>query len=93
MTYRHILKEESEGVEKVIKALAYQYKQHPRRSKLQTELEYFRNNRSRMRYAEHLAENLPIGSGVVEAACKTLVTQRMKCSGMRWRTQPEAKEF
>ena len=38
-----------------------------------------------MRYAEQLANNLPIGSGVVEAACKTLVTQRMKCSGMRWR--------
>jgi hypothetical protein len=27
---------------------------------------------------------IPIGSGVVEAACKTLVAQRMKCSGMRW---------
>ena len=84
-TYRHILKEEPGGIEKVIKALAYQYKQHPRRSKLKTELEYFRNNRARMQYAEHLSQNLPIGSGVIEAACKTLVTQRMKCSGMRWR--------
>lgn len=84
-TYRHILKEEPEGVEKVIKALAYQHRQHPRRSKLKTELEYFRSNRQRMKYAEHLSRNLPIGSGVIEAACKTLVTQRMKCSGMRWR--------
>ncbi len=84
-TYRHILKDEPAGVEKVIKALAYQHKQHPRRSKLKTELEYFRNNRARMNYAEHLSHNLPIGSGVIEAACKTLVTQRMKCSGMRWR--------
>ena len=84
-TYRHILKEEPDGVEKVIKALAYQHSQHPRRTKLKTELEYFRHNRSRMNYAELLSHNLPIGSGVVEAACKTLVTQRMKCSGMRWR--------
>ena len=84
-TYRHILKEEPGGIEKVIKALAYQHKHHPRRAKLKTELEYFRNNRSRMRYAEHLSHNLPIGSGVIEAACKTLVTQRMKCSSMRWR--------
>ena len=38
-----------------------------------------------MRYAQAQAQNLPIGSGVVEAACKTLATERMKRSGMRWR--------
>ena len=38
-----------------------------------------------MRYAELKARHLPIGSGVVEAACKTLATQRLKRSGMRWR--------
>ena len=37
-----------------------------------------------MDYTRLCAENLPIGSGVVEAACKTLVTQRMKRSGQRW---------
>ncbi len=39
-----------------------------------------------MRYQQVLAKNLPIGSGVVEACCKTLVTQRLKRSGMRWQT-------
>ena len=38
-----------------------------------------------MRYADTQARHLPIGSGVVEAACRTLVTQRLKRSGMRWR--------
>ncbi|OED43983.1 hypothetical protein AB833_02550 [Chromatiales bacterium (ex Bugula neritina AB1)] len=38
-----------------------------------------------MDYAEHIKQNLPIGSGVVEAACKTLVKQRFCRSGMRWK--------
>ncbi|MEO7329580.1 MAG: hypothetical protein ABI193_13455 [Minicystis sp.] len=39
------------------------------------------------RYQEARAQGLPIGSGVVEAACKTLATQRMKLSGMQWGTE------
>jgi len=30
---------------------------------------------------------LPIGSGVTEAACKTLIKQRLACSGMRWKEE------
>ena len=37
-----------------------------------------------MNYAALVKRGLPIGSGVVEAACKTLVAQRLKLSGMRW---------
>ena len=40
--------------------------------------------RDRMRYDECLAEGLPIGSGIIEAGCKNVVGQRMKCTGMRW---------
>ena len=82
---RHILREDLNGAEKVIRALVHLRDRHPRRTKIAKELKYFRRNRHRMNYAELKAKNLPIGSGVVEAACKTLVTQRMKRSGMRWR--------
>ncbi|MGH2609979.1 MAG: hypothetical protein ACRDHF_12945 [Tepidiformaceae bacterium] len=82
---RQVLLEERRGVEKVIRALVHLRDTHPRSRKIETELWYFRRNRHRMRYAQWKAKNLPIGSGVVEAACKTLVTQRMKRSGMRWR--------
>ena len=39
--------------------------------------------RDRMRYDEYLARGLPIGSGRAEAACKTVVGRRLKCTGMR----------
>jgi hypothetical protein len=81
---RFVLKEDPDGVEKVIRSLDYLRKKHPRNERLTKELAYFRKQRDRMRYHQFVAEGLPIGSGVVEAACKTLVTQRLKQSGMRW---------
>ena len=38
-----------------------------------------------MNYAQAQEKKYPIGSGVTEAACKTLVKQRLCCSGMRWK--------
>jgi hypothetical protein len=46
---------------------------------------YFGNNVHRMEYPEYQAEGWHIGSGVVESACKTVVGQRLKGAGMRWR--------
>jgi len=46
---------------------------------------YYTNNKNRMCYAHQLRLNLPIGSGVTEAACKTVVKQRMCISGSRWK--------
>ena len=46
---------------------------------------YFNNYKSKMNYAYHTNNNLPIGSGVTEAACKVLVKQRMCISGSRWK--------
>jgi len=45
---------------------------------------YFRNQHHRMEYPSYRAKGWQIGSGPVEAACKTVVGKRMKGSGMRW---------
>jgi hypothetical protein len=47
---------------------------------------YLRSHAERMNYAGALRKNLPIGSGNVEATCKTLVAVRMKRAGARWKT-------
>ena len=82
--YRHRLRHETDGVGKVIRALRHLCSKHPERERIAQVLGYFRNNRHRMGYAEAKDQGLPIGSGVVEATCKTLVTERLKRSGMRW---------
>ncbi len=55
------------------------------REKLAATLTYFRNNVHRMDYPTYVANGWSIGSGAVESACKTIVGQRLKLSGMRWR--------
>lgn len=81
-----LLKEADDGVEQVIRALKYQRSRARgnKHQRLTAELTYFRNQRHRMHYAEYVRKKLPIASGVMEASCKTLVTQRMKRSGMAW---------
>jgi hypothetical protein len=48
---------------------------------------YFQRNRDRMKYDEYLAKGYPIGSGVVEGACRHLVKDRLERTGMRWRPE------
>ena len=54
------------------------------KEQIQREIDYFDRNRERMRYAEFRRRGLFIGTGVMEAGCKTLIGRRCKQSGMRW---------
>jgi hypothetical protein len=81
---KEVLRDDDGGIDRVIATLRYLRTKHPRSAILRRELKFFQKNRHRMRYVEFVDKGLPIGSGVVEAACKTVVAQRMKQSGMRW---------
>lgn len=80
------LREYDDGVERVIRALKYRAKQVSgnKRKAIEREINYLKKRKDRMRYKRYLAAKLPIGSGVIEATCKTLATERMKRSGMSW---------
>ncbi len=52
--------------------------------KIRTEADYFKRNAERMRYPKFRRQHLFVGSGVIEAGCKTVVASRLKCSGMFW---------
>ncbi len=56
-----------------------------RQEKVDQYLNYFAQRCEYMKYDEYLASGYPIGSGVVEGACRHLVKDRMEQSGMRWR--------
>ena len=82
--YRTILKEDPNGASKLIRAARYRRSITKENPEIELEIKYLQTNRTRMNYFELRQNNLPIGSGVVEAACKNLIGARMKKSGMRW---------
>lgn len=85
---RHWLRERHQGVTQLLRSAT----QHYHRVKLTKAAEkefwkaydYLRDHSRWMAYARYRRQGLPIGSGVTEAACKTVFTQRLKRSGMRW---------
>jgi hypothetical protein len=52
--------------------------------KIRNEADYFQRNAERMRYPQFRRQHLFVGSGVIEAGCKTVVASRLKRSGMFW---------
>jgi hypothetical protein len=71
-------------IEKLLKAVARHRSRAGDFEAVDSAAGYFERNRERMRYAAFREKGFCIGSGVVEAACKTVVAQRMKHSGMFW---------
>jgi hypothetical protein len=70
-----------DGISRAARALPLQ---GIKKEELNTALGYFENNAPRMRYHWFRQCGLFVGSGVVEASCKTIIGQRLKSSGMHW---------
>lgn len=60
------------------------------KEKLKSSITYFENQNTRMKYAGNVENNLPIGSGITEAACKVIIKQRLCRSGMKWKDKGAA---
>ena len=85
--YKRLLRDDLQGVDKVLRSLRHYRKAATIAAHAETLREvitYVENNRHRMDYRRWRDPKRPIGSGVVEAANKTLVTRRMKLSSQRW---------
>lgn len=84
---RHTLRHDSRGVQRVVRRAAQQRRRHGLQGSeadYKTAVGYLARYRHFMDYAARCKAGDPIGSGVTEAGCKVIFTQRMKQSGMRW---------
>lgn len=83
LKHQHLL--DQGQIEKLVGALWALSGTHPTlKPALATEANYFQRNADRMRYPQFRQQGLFVGSGVVEAACKTVIAARLKRSGMFW---------
>lgn len=86
--YRKILLTDNNGAKKIIKSICY-YIQNKKskasaKQNIKTELTFFKRNSEKMNYSYFIRKGWPIGSGPVEAACKSIIKTRLCRSGMRW---------
>lgn len=83
ITSQHLL--DNGQIERLVKRLRKLESENPELAqKLSVEAEYFERNSHRMQYPEFRRLGLFVGSGVVEAGCKTVIGSRLKRSGMFW---------
>jgi hypothetical protein len=72
-------------IEELVAAIRAIHSPHPELlEKIRIEADYFDKNIARMRYPKFRAQHFFIGSGVIEAGCKTIIGSRCKQSGMFW---------
>ena len=88
---RRWLRDRTHGITQVLRS-ASQHQNQQELSKAREEAfldayRFLRKNWRRMQYASYRRQGTPIGSGVTEAGCKTVFTQRLKRSGMSWRKE------
>jgi hypothetical protein len=85
---RHLLRDETRGVQRVLSSAAQYYGMKSwtkAEAKAYSEAYgYLQTHRVEMKYSMYKESGLPIGSGVTEAGCKVVFTQRFKESGMKW---------
>jgi hypothetical protein len=82
---RHQPKLDEGKIEKLVGYLRSREASSPERSEtLRKAAAYFERNAERMRYPEFRRQHLFVGSGVIEAGCKTVIGRRLKQSGMFW---------
>ena len=83
MAHQHLL--DDGKIEKLVAKLRSLSPENPDlAAALRTEANYFERNAERMRYPNFRKQNLFVGSGVIEAGCKTVMGSRLKRSGMFW---------
>jgi hypothetical protein len=83
----HTLKYENGGAKMLLKEMECMIKKkisQEKKEEIGTAITYFKNHLDQMNYHSYLSQKIPIGSGVIEAACKVIIKQRMCNSGMRW---------
>jgi hypothetical protein len=82
---RHQPKLDAGQIEKLVRYLRSLHPASPELAEtFRKEAEYFKRNAARMRYPEFRRQHLFVGSGVIEAGCKTVIGSRFKQSGMFW---------
>lgn len=86
----HKLKHELNGAKELLTEMKSFLKKKitdAKKERIQSAITYFENHLHQMEYKKYQDKKFPIGSGVIEAACKVIIKQRLCHSGMKWKEQ------